>query len=252
MDYYQSIHSRDSYNGSGGDMVLRHVASWANGQWIGSGIIRIGMNTGALGEFYNTLDVVGHEFTHGVTENNGLGGLTYQGESGALNESFSDILGETAEMWYENGAHTIDWLHREDYVGGANRSLINPNARTQPDTYQGLHWASTGVGDPDYGGVHTNSGVMNFWFYMTCEGGLGTNDNNDDYSVTGLGVDAMREIVYRMLTGEMTSSATFADARIAAVNIASDIYGDCSNAVKQVTNAWYAVGVGNPYCEALL
>ena len=251
MDYYQNVHSRSSYDGSGGDMVFRHVASWANGQWIGSGIVRIGMNTGNQGEFYNTLDVVGHEFTHGVTEHNGLGGLTYQGESGALNESYSDILGETAEMWYENGAYTVDWLHREDYTGGANRSLINPNAGGQPDTYLGTNWAPTGAGDPDYGGVHTNSGVMNFWFYLACEGGSGSNDIGDEYSVTGLGAPTMREIVYRMLTEEMTSGATYADARNAAINVTREIYGDCSPEVKQVTNAWYAVGVGNPYCEAV-
>jgi Zn-dependent metalloprotease len=251
-DYYQAIHSRSSYDDADGDLLLRHVANWENASYIGGGTLRVGMNTGNQGEFYNTLDVIAHEFTHAVTDNNGLGGLTYQGESGALNESFSDMLGEAAEMWFENGAYTVDWLHREDYVNGANRSFLNPNAGGQPDTYLGTNWAGTCGGCPDDGGVHTNSGVMNFWFYLVSAGGSGTNDNGDDFSVSGLGIVKTREIVYRMLTEEMTSNATYADARAAAINIAIDIYGNCSNEVKQVTNAWYAVGVGNPYCEVTL
>ncbi len=252
MDYYQAIHSRNSYDGADGDLLLRHVAGWANASYIGSGTLRVGMNTGNTGEFYNTLDVIAHEFTHAVTDNNGLGGLTYSGESGALNESFSDILGETTELWYENGAYTIDWLHREDYVGGQNRSFLNPNANSQPDTYGGSFWANTCGACPDNGGVHTNSGVMNYWWYLATVGGSGTNDNGDDYSVNGLGHTATRIIAYRMLTEEMTSGATFADARAAAIAITIDIYGDCSYELKQVTNAWYAAGVGNPYVDGTL
>jgi Zn-dependent metalloprotease len=252
MDYFSTVHSRDSYDDADGDLLLRHVAGWSNASYIGGGTLRIGMNTGNQGEFYNTLDVVSHEFTHAVTDNNGLGGLTYQGESGALNEAFSDILGETAEMWYENGAYTIDWLHREDYVGGANRSFWNPNDGGQPDTYLGTNWAPTGAGDPDEGGVHTNSGVMNYWFYLLCVGADGTNDNGDDFSVDPISVVDVRDLVYRMLTEEMTSNANYADARTAALNVAIDMFGDCSYEVKQVTNAWYAVGVGDPYVEATL
>lgn len=252
MDYYAAVHSRASYDNANGNLTIRHVANWANGQHIGSGILRIGMNTGNQGEFYNTLDVIAHEFTHAVTADNGLGGLTYQGESGAINEGFSDILGETAEMWYENGAYTVDWLHREDYVNGENRSLIDPKANWQPDTYEGDNWAPTGALDPDHGGVHTNSGVMNHWFYLASAGGSGTNDNGDDYDVTGIGHVTTREIAYRMLTEEMIPSATFAFARNASLAITIDMFGDCSHEVKQITNAWYAVGVGDPYCEALL
>ena len=252
MDYYQAVHSRASYDGADGDLLLRHVAAWSNASYIGGGTLRVGMNTGNQGEFYNTLDVISHEFTHAVTDNNGLGGLVYQGESGALNESFSDILGEAAEMWYEAGNYPIDWLHREDYVGGENRSLLAPKDQGQPDTYLGDNWANTCGGCDDDGGVHTNSGVMNHWFYLVAAGGAGTNDNDDDYSVSGIGVVKTREIAYRMLTEEMTSNATYPDARNAAINIAIDIYGNCSFELKQVMNAWYAVGVGNPYCEAVL
>lgn len=252
IDYFQAVHGRSSYDDSDGDLLMRHVANWANAQYVGSGTLRFGMNTGNQGAFYNTLDVVSHEFTHAVTDNNGLGGLTYQGESGALNESFSDILGETTELWFENGAYPIDWLHREDYIGGENRSFLDPKDQGQPDTYLGTNWANTCGVCADNGGVHTNSGVMNHWFYLVTVGGSGTNDNGDDYSVTGLGHLATREIAYRMLTEEMTSDADYPDAREAAINITIDIYGDCSDELKQVMNAWYAVGVGNAYCEAVL
>ena len=252
IDYFAAVHGRASYDDSDGDLLMRHVAGWANAQYIGSGTLRFGENTGNQGEFYNTLDVVSHEFVHAVTDNNGLGGLVYQGESGALNESFSDILGETTELWFENGAYTVDWLHREDYVNGENRSFVNPKNNGDPDTYLGDNWAPTCGGCGDAGGVHTNSGVMNHWFYLVTVGGSGENDNNDEFDVEGLGDVATREIAYRMLTEEMTSNATYADARTAAINITIDIYGDCSYELKQVMNAWYAVGVGNAYCEAIL
>ncbi|HSG68278.1 MAG TPA: M4 family metallopeptidase, partial [Bacteroidales bacterium] len=252
MNYYSNVHGRDGYDGASGDLTLRHVANWANGQHIGSGILRIGMNTGNQGEFYNTLDVVGHEFTHAVVADNGLGGLVYQGESGALNEGFCDIFGEMAEMWFENGAYTIDWLHREDYVNGENRSMIDPKAKGQPDTYEGDNWAPTGGSDPDHGGVHTNSGVMNHWFYLLTEGGSGTNDNDDDYNVVGLDEVTTRYLAYRLLTEGVHPAATYLYARTSSIALAIDIYGACSHQVKQVTNAWYAVGVGNPFCEASL
>ena len=252
MDYYSAVHGRDGYDGASGDLTLRHVANWANGQHIGSGILRIGMNTGNPGEFYNTLDVVGHEFTHAVVADNGLGGLTYEGESGALNEGFCDIFGEMAEMWFENGAYTVDWLHREDYVNGENRSLIDPKAKGQPDTYEGENWASTVPTDPDHGGVHTNSGVMNHWFYLLTVGGSGTNDNDDDYDVTGLGTVTTRHLAYRLLTEGVHPAATYAYARTSSIALAIDMYGACSHQVRQVTNAWYAVGVGDPFCEAIL
>ena len=80
--------------------------------------------------------------------------------------------------------------------------MANPNEFGQPDTYEGTYWVDVNGCVPnsntnDNCGVHTNSGVQNFWFYLLCEGGSGTNDNGDAYSVTGIGLDEGGEIAYR-------------------------------------------------------
>lgn len=249
MDYFSVVHTRNSYDDGGGDFEMRYIDE-SNAYSGGNGLIRIGNSNSALdAEHYNTLDVVAHEFTHSVTNNEA--GLVYQDESGALNESFSDIFGETCEIWYEGlAANQWDWLHREDYYNGENRSFINPKAKGDPDTYFGTNWAPLGGGDN--GGVHTNSGVQNYWFYLLTVGGSGTNDNGDDYNVSGLGLSTVRDIAWDNLINQLGNNSQYSDARAGSIAYAIATYGACSNEVKQVTNAWYAVGVGDPYPGAEL
>ncbi len=242
MDYFDEIHTRDSYDNAGGDIVFRHREDTQNAFYSGGGAMIIGAGD-TDEEYYNTLDVVAHEFTHGVVDFEA--DLTYQGESGALNESFADIFGETCERWHENDQN-IDWLHREDYVSGNNRSFINPKDKNDPDTYQGDNWASTCNACGDDGGVHTNSGVQNHWFYLLAEGGTGQNDNNDTYFVEGIGLEKARTIAYDNLVDQLGPDSDYADARTGAIAAAESRYGACSNEVIQVKNAWYAVGVGTP------
>ena len=108
-----------------------------------------------------SLDICGHEITHGVTTYSA--NLTYSYESGALNESFSDIFGECIE---NTASGSNDWMMGCD-IGvsgcGAFRNMANPNQFGDPDTYKGTYWY-TGTGDN--GGVHYNSGVQNKWFYV--------------------------------------------------------------------------------------
>lgn len=243
IDYYAAIHGRNSYDNGGAGIQLRHRAGMANAFWSGSGVIVLGAN--ALdARYYNTLDVVAHEFTHGVVEAEAA--LVYQGESGALNESFADILGETCERWSENHQN-IDWLHREDYFQGENRSFIDPNDRNDPDTYGGTFWAPTCMGCGDAGGVHTNSGVQNHWFYLLTDGGTGVNDNGDTYCVNGIGIGRADSIAYLNLTTYLGANSNYAAARTGAILAARDLYGAGSEEEIATTNAWYAVGVGDPY-----
>lgn len=189
---------------------------------------------------WNTLDIVGHEFTHGVYRS--ALGWNYQNEPGALNESFSDIFGEMTELW---GQGSIDWLVGNQRTGGAIRSMSNPNALPvsdpDPDTYNGTNWAT---GTADNGGVHSNSGVQNYWFYLLTNGGSGTNDNNDDFSVDGIGWAAAAWITYWGYINYMTTAGNYVDAREATIFQANDSYGSCSYAAIQTGNAWYAAGVG--------
>lgn len=119
--------------------------------------------------------------------------------------------------------------------------MSNPNEDGQPDTYLGTSWYS---GTMDNGGVHYNSGVANYWFYLLSVGGSGTNDNGDVFNVDSLGIDVAAQIAYRALSVYLTSTSQYFDARLATIQAASDLYGDCSNEMVQTANAWYAVGVG--------
>ncbi|WP_228409845.1 M4 family metallopeptidase [Chryseobacterium sp. T16E-39] len=178
--------------------------------------------------------------------------LAYQRESGALNEGFSDVFGNSIELWAR--PTQASWKLGEDF-NYPIRDMSNPNAYKQPDTYKGTYWkdassSCTPQGNPnlpgynDYCGVHTNSGVLNFWYYLLVSGGSGTNDNSFAYNVSGIGLDKAGAIAYRTLTSYLTSSSTYANARTSSLQAAADLYGTGSNEVTQVTNAWNAVGVG--------
>src|SRR5690606_23227196 len=101
--------------------------------------------------------------------------------------------------------------------------------------YKGTFWYA---GANDNGGVHTNSGVPNYWFYLLSMGGTGINDISDAYAVQGIGVDAAARIAFRALTLYFTPTTDFAAARADCIQAASDLYGDCSNEMIQTANAW--------------
>ncbi|WP_460560113.1 M4 family metallopeptidase [Ferruginibacter profundus] len=195
------------------------------------------------------LDVCGHEITHGVTER--TSNLVYSKESGAMNEGFSDIFG-TAIEFYAKGTGG-NWLIGEN-IGAAFRNMANPNQFSQPDTYGGTYWVNTTSCTPsnnnDQCGVHTNSGVLNFWFYLLSQGGSGTNDIGSAYTVTGIGIDKAAAIAYRTNTTYLISTSTYANARTYAIQSAIDLYGAGSAEVIATTNAWYAVGIGAAYSSA--
>jgi Zn-dependent metalloprotease len=248
-NYYSAVHSRSSYNGSNGsiDGYINAVFSDINGNLytdnasmsFTGGFMKVGLgSSGPLSNSWCPLDVIAHEYTHAVTGSSAA--LAYQNESGALNESFSDIFGECVEN-YTVGSN--DWLFGANRTSGAYRSLANPNIYSQPDTYLGTNWF-TGTGDN--GGVHTNSGVQNYWFYLLSQGGSGTNDNGNAFNVTGLGITAARAIAFRTLTVNLFNqpNANYATARTASIQSADDLYGVNSTQSNAVKNAWCAVGLG--------
>ncbi len=238
FDYYWVTHNRNSYNNAGAPIrsYVHYSTNYANAFWDGSR-----MTYGDGNATYSplvSLDICGHEITHGVTQFSA--NLTYSNQSGALNESFSDIFGECIENHAKGGN---DWLMSQD-IGTAFRSMSNPNANGDPDTYLGTYWY-TGTGDN--GGVHTNSGVQNKWFYILTMGEAGTNDIGNTYSVTGIGITDAAKIAYRNLTTYLSASSNYAAARAGAIQAAIDIFGEGKPQVVATTNAWYAVGVGCAY-----
>ncbi|MBW6483065.1 MAG: M4 family metallopeptidase [Vicingaceae bacterium] len=265
-DFYMSAFNRNSYDGSG-SIIKQYLNSpltqpSQNGDPNNAfamnapyNIMVYGMGDGQLMNPVVGLDVEGHEFTHMVINNNGNGGLVYQGESGALNESFADIFGTCVEFY--SGVNP-DWLIGEDVTVSAPnlRSMSNPNNPSglsqQPDTYNGLYWANPNNLNFDHGGVHVNSGVQNFWFYLLCQGGSGTNDLGNPYSVTGIGITQARQIAYRNLVTYLSPNATYMDAYNGSLQSAQDLYGNPSTQYTAVRQAWYAVGIGNDpnnYCS---
>jgi bacillolysin len=122
--------------------------------------------------------------------------------------------------------------------------MSNPNLYSQPAYYKGKYWYA---GTSDNGGVHTNSGVLNYWYYLVSVGKSGTNEAGSAYAVTGLGLTDAAKILFRAESVYLTSSATYASARTATINAATDLFGATSTQAQAVTNAWYAVGVGAAY-----
>ncbi len=236
FDYFLNEHGRNSIDDANMQInsYVHYDVDYFNAFWDGQRMTYGDGNNSPL----TALDICGHEMTHGVTEF--TAGLIYQDEYGALNESFSDIFGAAVE--FIANPSSGDWLMGEDV--GTLRSMSNPNAFGDPDTYFGDNWA-TGAGDN--GGVHTNSGVQNKWFYILVEGENGTNDNGDSYNVTGIGLDDAQAIAYRNLTVYLGQTSEYADARFYSIQAAIDLFGGCSPQVIAVTDAWYAVGVGDPF-----
>ncbi len=261
-DFYLNVFNRDSYDDNGG-LIKQYVSPPSNmipglpnnafALQSPFNIMIYGLGDGTIMHPVVAIDVQAHEFTHLVIGSNGNGGLTYSKESGALNESFADIFGTCVEFY---ATANPDWEVGGDVIIGADnmRSMSDPNNwggySHQPDTYQGNYWLNTNS-NYDNGGVHINSGVQNHWFYLLSEGGSGTNDNGDVYNVTGIGINKAREIAYRNLMTYLTPNATYWDAYLGSLQAAKDLYGLPSAEYTAVSEAWYAVGIGdNPhqYC----
>ena len=243
-DYFFEVLNRKSFDNKG-TAIYNNVHWWSgdNAFWGQNYLGEHGMYylDGTNCDIFTSLDIVAHEFGHGVCEFSS--NLVYQGESGAINESLSDIWAACVQN-YANVGKQI-WIIGDE-IGCIMRNMANPKAYNDPDTYQGTNW-----GDPnssyDEGYVHTNSGVMNHWFYILTVGKTGTNDLGNSYIVAGIGIDKAAKIVYRAETIKMTKNTKYPQARTAMINAAIDLFGEDCDEVKSVTNAWYAVGVGAPY-----
>lgn len=223
---------------------------YLNAFYAGGGVMVYGeglpSNLTAGGQRWNylsgALDVVAHELTHGVTDY--TSDLLYEFESGALNESFSDMMGTAVEFFFQppgTGSMKADYLIGEDIVTpGGIRSMENPAAYGQPDHYSKL--AQLPI-TRDNGGVHINSGIPNHVYYLAIEGGT---NRTSGLNVQGVGQgnrDQIEKVMYRAFTQLMPSNATFAVARAVTIQAATDLYGASSPALRAITQAWTAVGV---------
>ncbi|WP_343696054.1 M4 family metallopeptidase [Flavobacterium sp.] len=257
-DYWSSVHGRNSFDNAGAkiksyvhyNLIAAGYSSNNNAFWNGS-VMTYGDGSGTGGfDILTSLDVAGHEIGHAVCTY--TANLAYQKESGAMNEAFSDIWAACIE--YHSAPTKSIWLVGEDIERRSGhvalRSMSDPNAEGQPDTYGGTYWVNvncTPSNSNDQCGVHTNSGVLNHWFYILSVGKSGTNDLGNAYNVTGITLDKAEKIAFRLEDAYLGANSTYANARTYGIQSAIDLYGAGSAEVIATTNAFYAVGVGAAY-----
>ena len=246
-DYFLSEFGRNSFDGTGSKIksYVHYGYNYSNAFWNGT-CFTYGDGNGYQYNPFTSIDIVAHEITHAFTQY--TANLEYINESGALNESFSDIFGVVIDFYARPDQANYLMGEEISLTGTPIRSMENPNSLGDPDTYHGTYWQT---GSADNGGVHTNSGVQNYWFYLLTEGGSGVNDLGDYYSVTGIGIKKAAQIAYRNLTYYLTPGSDYADARYYAVQAATDLFGPCSQEVISTTNAWYAVGIGEKFTNSV-
>lgn len=248
-DYYRFILNRLSIDDADYSLLgIAHMYSapgekMANAFWNGSYAFFGDGNDTSMNPL-TSVDIVGHEISHGLTQM--TAGLAYKNESGALNESFSDIFGKNIEHYacpfnfsWEIGKVTMKPGKR------TLRSMQHPHANCNPSYYRGRYYYS---GFDDHGGVHINSGVQNYWYYLLCEGGSGVREKDAaPYYIKPIGFDKAAQIVYSNLVNYLTPGSKYLDAANGSVAAAKMLFGDNSLEAYTVHTAWYAVGVlGRP------
>jgi zinc metalloprotease ZmpA len=239
-DYYKTIHNRlgIANNGKGSFNRVHYGSKYNNAFWSDSCFcMTYGDGDGVRFGPLVSLDVAGHEMTHGVTSR--TANLIYSGESGGLNEATSDIFGTMVEFFAGNAADPGDYLIGEKLAikGGAFRFMYNPALDKRS---VGCYSASAGSLD-----VHLSSGIANHFFFLLAEGSNGTTASPtcNNSTVTGIGRSAAEKIWYRALTVYMTSSTNFAAARKATIKASTDLFGAQSAQTLAVASAWSAVSV---------
>lgn len=262
MEYWQATHGRNGIDGAGGpgyytaatnssvaliSAKVHYGSRFNNAFWNGQ-YMTYGDGDGTTFSPLTSLDIIGHEMMHGITENTAA--LTYSGESGALNESWSDVFGvalerhvygETSGLWkvgeqvYTPSNGNNDALRYMDNPHGAQN--YGYTSDDDPD-----HYSERYTGTQDNGGVHINSGIPNKVFSLLASGG----SHHLGGSMTGIGFDDAADIWYLALDTYMTSSTTFAGARTATLNAAQQLFGANSAEYIGVANAWALCGIGQP------
>jgi len=220
-EYFRTVHDRNSLDGSGGSLLaaVRIGANFQNAFYMSE------QNLMAFGDgepYAAALDVVAHELSHGVTFHSA--NLVYKDEPGALNESFSDVFGESVEAQVRGSA---DWLIGSAPLSTPLRNMQNPGSIVIPglNVPYPAKYSDYIQTSQDNGGVHLNSSIPNVAFYQLAEG-----------LPNAVGIAKAEKIFYRGLTVHLSANSQFIDARLACVQAAEELYS-AGSAEAQATAA---------------
>jgi Zn-dependent metalloprotease len=275
LEWMQDEFGRASYDGQGtrvacwqfwNDEGANLENAYANACWVSEepddgepfGNFFFGYDRASGARCEASFDTCAHELTHGVTDC--TAGLLYQGESGALNESFSDLFAVTCEFACQPRAENVlqpgpgeaDWLFDEDAAGNwreAARSYAEPGWKEQPSRYGGTKWRNPAQ-KTDNGWVHFNSGVQNHFFYLLCEGGkdpvdgVCENDGTKYAWFEGLGMEKAAPLAYLALTSYCGPMTRYRDVVECWLSAAEDLLEEglfAEEDAETVRKAWAAV-----------
>jgi len=229
-DYFLTQHNRNSLDGKGGNITaIVRVGEYDNASWNGN--LRL-MLFGTVQPYAGALDVVGHELTHGLTEDSA--NLVYENQPGALNESFSDIFGEMVESYVEGQP---DWK-MGTRLNQIFRDFKNPGALTigglnRPYPSKMSEFVQLpNTNESDHGGVHINSSIFNHCFWLLAEGLSGAIGRRD-----------AERIFFRTLTQHLQAQSQFVDARLGAIASAEALFGANSTHALKTAEAFDAVEI---------
>ncbi|MEY2243527.1 M4 family metallopeptidase [Streptomyces sp. NPDC015532] len=248
-DFYKNTFGRSGIknNGVAAYSRVHYSTAYVNAFWDDSCFCMTYGDGTSSTHALTSLDVAGHEMSHGVTSN--TAGLNYTGESGGLNEATSDIFGTGVEFYANNSSDVGDYLIGEKININGDGTPLRYMDKPSKDGGSADSWYS-GVGNLD---VHYSSGPANHMFYLLSEGSgtkvingtTYTSSTSDGVAVAGIGRAAALQIWYKALTTYMTSSTNYAGARTAALNAATALYGAGSAQYAGVANAFAGIAVGS-------
>jgi Zn-dependent metalloprotease len=248
-DYYKNVQGRSGIRGDGVGAYSRvhYGNNYVNAFWSDSCFCMTYGDGSGNTHPLTSIDVAGHEMTHGVTSN--TAGLNYSGESGGLNEATSDIFGTAVEFYANNSSDVGDYLIGEEIDINGDGTPLRYMDKPSKDGASKDSWYS-GIGSVD---VHYSSGPANHFFYLLSEGsgtktinGVTYNSSTSDgLPVTGIGRDKAEKIWFRALTTKFTTTTNYAAARTGTLAAAGELYGTTSAEYTAVANAWAGVAVGS-------
>jgi Zn-dependent metalloprotease len=239
--YFKEVHERNSINARGMklDSTVHYGEDYNNAFWNGDQMVYGDGDGEIFQRFTKCIDVIGHELTHGVTQYEAA--LEYEGQAGALNESFSDVFGSLVKQYFlKQTVDKADWLigaglFSKKVKGVALRSMKDPGTAYNDPTIgkdpQPGHMKNYVKTTSDNGGVHINSGIPNRAFYFVA------------IELGGYAWEKAGKIWYVTLRDRLRENSDFQDAANFTLDVATSLYGKASKEQRAVANSWNKVGI---------